>query len=512
MAKPTTYVILLIVFIIIILLFGIGYFIIKQNSFPIDVITPDQSDKDDTADLSLFIYPSWEDYEMNQHEIEFDINRDLGAGTKRVFAEFLHITDPIMELPNAMYDGVPVGVGIVEAGENHFGPLVENAYSPEFAKLMREKVAEPFVTLSGRGHWRRLQGRSNDPNMAYLMNQSENYRQKTADFIVHFVRNVCCFKGININIERNVLLTDLELNNYVKWLEYLVDKAHEGGLQVIFTTITQVAPFDFGDGEGYVPRIVPENFPHSMIYHIPFDYINYMTIDQFWMSGDKTLGHYDYASLKKYLDHAKIEDPKFQERTIVQLSNYTVWGYNQGFFDNNGIIISDEDRINFVNQGDPVPLAWQFQIITQPKLLRLLKGDDSWLWRAWTGKNDDVLWDESAGYSLDQGFRLPASGEKVIVLGKGFVNRREYDVEDGEFPSGAAVGNEVVPQETVVIIPDEYSISKKAEWVFNNYGLNRFSMWHGGRDMPWFSDEVINEINYGRGIPVFVIDNKCPTS
>ena len=473
-----------------------------------------RNDNMEEVDLSLFIYPSWEDPDMNIYELDFDMNRDIHSGTKRVFVEFLHITDPVMELESAKFKGQEVGVGIVQAGENHFGTKIQNGYSYDFAQKLRNTVAEPFVTLSGRGHWRRLQGRKNDPNLAHLMTKDQDYIDRTAEFIVDFVKNTCCFRGVNINIERLVLMSKEMVDKYIRFLEYLVKIAHEVGIQVIFTTITETAPYEYvpnnpngipihfsdPDVEGYIPRHMEEGyFYHNKIYHIPFDYINYMTIDQFWASGDKTLGSYDFPSMKKYLDISKEHDPYFKKRTIVQFSNYTVWGYNQGFFDNNGIIISDEDRIKFVNKGDPPALGWQFQIVTWPKLLKLLKGEDDWLWRAWTGKNDDIRWDETAGYSLEQGFRLE-NGEKVIVLGDGFINRREYDVKDGEHGP---------IEETIVIVSDQYSMDKKAKWVYDNYGINKFSIWHGGRDMPWFSKKTIEYLNNGNGIPIFDIDNPC---
>ena len=118
---------LIVVFLIIYLLYV--YLFGKVPEKIVDIETKEQ-----VVDLSLFIYPSWEDPEADppMHELDFHIGRDVGKGTRRVFAEFLHITDPIMELDSEYYQGGEVGVGIVRAGENHFGTKIENGMKCTF--------------------------------------------------------------------------------------------------------------------------------------------------------------------------------------------------------------------------------------------------------------------------------------------------------------------------------------------------------------------------------------------
>ena len=473
------------------------------NCVPDEIETPEEVVAIGKSELSYFVYPSWWDPENGKYGIDYDVNRDHPSNVGKVFMEFLHFADPVQSIRPF---SATVGVGVVDGNQPYWTndpAKIKNSYSPEFAKKIRDTVSEPYVTLSGRGHWRSSQTASdkNEGNMAWVVSQGNDYIISTADFIIDFVGNVCCYKGLNINVERVDLMNAEQVANWIFMLEYLVDEAHKIGLKVIYTSAMEYATIDSGDGRGYVAQPALNGlFTHSDIYHIPFDNINYMMIDLLWFWGDKREGHLSYEVMKGFLDHTKELDPLFQSRTICQFSNYGMWGYNENFFDENGIAITDEQALTFLNGGDPPATAWQFQILTGPNVDGLMNGDyQSFIFKHERG-NDDVRF-PAGQYSLEDGFRLPKSDDLVVLLGDGFVNRKDYGLEDGTYgPIG----------QTVLIYSDEYALNKRVRWVYDNYKLNKFSVWHGGRNMPWITEETERYINNGELIPVPKAAPKCP--
>lgn len=464
---------------------------------------PPTEELSDEIDLSYFIYPHWSNDDTVKG-LDYLVERDHPQGAKKVYFEFLHFTDPVRNTITPVNDSV--AVAIIDGTQQYWTENPDNlryGYSKELAHTIKDLVAEPYCTLSGRGNWR---GAGDPGNVAWLMNQSQELKSNTIDFIVDFVKYECCFTGINVNVERMALMTPTEVANYKLFLSELVDKAHAIDLKIIITITADVSR-NTVDGNSYseYTHSVDGNgtFNHEDLYDLPVDYWNVMMIDSLWSLGDKACGHFSFEAMKVFLDRAKPMIPDFQNKLICQFSNYGMWGYNQGFFDDSGNVLKTlAERETFANDhvSEDGQLKWMFQILTKPQIDKLLAGDNSWMWRAPQG-NVDISW-LGTPQSIP-GTRLPESNDLVIPLPEGFVLRREYgnppDMPDQEY---------LYWKKTVLIWSDQVAIDSRMRYVFDNYGLKKFSMWHGGREMPWFSGDTIRYINDGE-IPVYTPDNPC---
>lgn len=456
------------------------------------------------AELSYFVYPHWDNYDSTNPRttktIDYQLSRDhsVAQGTKNVYFEFLYIYSPDMGNPAETFNGQEVGCHIIKAGGHspYFGNDIANAYSSEFCDEIRETVPDPYVTLSGLGSTR--DGKS---NLTWFLNQSQEYKSRTIDFIVDFAYYECSFDGININFERLGVLSNTECDLLLEFYRELIEKAHNIGLKVIKTTQADVYERHIGNGV-FEPRVYQgrNKLNNTLYYPLDFDYINYMCIDNFWQIGYKYGGHFSYKCLKVLLDKIKLEDSKYANRTIIQFANYAVWGYNEGHFGVNGTKIKSMiDVGDFVdNEGTGNGQIWQYEIKVKHQLEALIMGDEAGadIWKWWRelvvdqGRINAIRW--SAGdYSLSQSSRLDGDDSLVVTLGQGIVNNRDQ----------LTVGD------TFLMWHDQYAIDKKCQYVFQNYGINKFSIWHGHRNTVWFSYNAINTINNNNGVPIWPINN-----
>jgi hypothetical protein len=450
---------------------------------------PTSPEPADEIDLSIFTYPHYYS-ETGSKTIDFEITRDTPPGIKKMYFEFLFIYKPDASLEPQATDiyGNTVGCYIVRPGD-YFGNELKGYYSPEYVQQIRETIPEPYITLSGLGS-----------NVKHLVSRSNEYIDNTVAFIVDFCKYECGFKGINVNVERLGELSSADTaQKYLTFLQKLTDALHEEDLKIIFTTQTECFLQDTG-GEALEPALYRPSWLHfynDMIYDIDFDYINYMCIDNFWNVGDKAGGHYDYKSLKLFLDTAKQEDPKFQERTIIQFSNYAVWGYTEGQFGaptTTGYQLTEKERLVYTNSPDTYGLRFQYQIFVKHQIEALIAGDergaDIYGW--WKDGSDDIRWDAEnyAGINMINGWR-GEDDSLYLKLGTGNINRRTKPQEAW--------------RETFLMWSDQYTLDQKMNWVYQNYGLKKFSVWHAHRDTVWFSEETVNTIT-GSGFPTYTVD------
>ena len=441
------------------------------------------------VNLSVWTYPHWYDTDKQDYAIDFDLDRDLPAEVDQAYFEFLHLykpteTNDYVEEFDA--DGNKVGVMVVVAGNNFLGTKIKGAYTPEYAQQVRNKISRPFCTLSGIGE-----------HANHLTSQGTEYMERTATFCADFVRNVIQFKGIVVNVERlgNRSISQETATGFVLFLEMLTQKCHERGLEIIFTTQTHLRYELKEDQSGWEPvddGLGVLYFENSMIYHIPFDYVNYMVIDLFWNQPIKGIGHFPYKAIKHFIDRTKTEDPLFDERSIIQLSNYAVWGYRDGWYNDDGSIAKTlEEQIEYYNRGWPSGLdaeRWgTYMLLTRPQYNALLAGDEKGasLYLYDGAGADDIGWDTSAGYSLENGTRNPEDDTVRLGLGDGVVNR---------FITVKRRGLEAIKEPTFVNVCDEVTLDNKMKYVFDNYGIKRFSLWHAHKNTVFWTQDAIQHL------------------
>jgi hypothetical protein len=397
-------------------------------------------------DLSLFTYPYWAD--TNTRTIDFVLERDLPKNCKRAYFEFLHLYSPDFGL--IAENGT--NIAIVSPSQPRYGDRIVGGYSFEYAKQIKQRVYEPFITLSGLGE-----------NVNYFVNTDT---KPSIDFIVSFCKSID-FEGIVVNIERLGDINNYKTGRrYIKFLEELTTALHDAGLKIIFTTQTEVF-----NGAVYRPSWI--HFHNPDIYHIPFDYINYMMIDIFWQDGNRYAGHFDLQSVDKFIETLMNEDTLYQQRTIFQLPNYAVWGYSYGCFDEPGIYNHERNQ-QVIDTGGDDGRAFQYQILAKKQWLALVSNDlaGADLWQNWV----DGVHDLEPGDVMTWGRLEDAS--LVMRLNKGHVNRRGDNTD--------YVG------ETYLCIADGVRMDFHVKYLFEKTGIKRYSVWHGANDMFWFNNASTN--------------------
>jgi hypothetical protein len=452
-------------------------------------VTSYQFNRTQDVNLSVWTYPHWYDPENGAVTIDFDLNRDIPVGVNQAYFEFLHLfkpteTNEYVEEFDA--DGNNVGVMVIVGGNNYLGDKIKGDYSPEYAQQIRNKIARPFCTLSGIGS-----------HANHLVGQGEEYMERTATYCADFVRNVLQFKGIIVNVEGmgNRTITPETGTGFVRFLEMLTEKCHERGLEIIFTTQTHLRYELKEDQSGWEPvddGLGVLYFENSMIYHIPFDYVNYMVIDLFWNQPIKGIGHFPYEAIDHFIERTKTEDPLFDERSIIQFSNYAVWGYRDGWYNDDGTIAKTmEEQIEYYNRGWPSganELRWGlYALLTKPQYTALLAGDEQGasIFKFDTDGADDIGWDTSAGYSLENAYRDPKDDTLKLGLGNGVVNR---------FQNQRKLPDQILKEPTYIDVCDQVTLDNKTKYVFDKYGIKRYSLWHAHKNTVSWSAEAIEHI------------------
>jgi hypothetical protein len=181
-------------------------------------------------------------------------------------------------------------------GLDWFGGVV---YSANNARIIREKVPNPYVTVSGRI----------DSGVMVMLKEGEDSMKRTINAIVKFTKDIG-FAGVDLNVEGIAVFGSdpSYIPVYTKWCNDLGDALHAQNLKFRFVTVPEGAHMSSPWKNEYIKDIKSADYVVAMAYDLQAD------------EGKTAVVTNDFArkTVEKLINHDGIP----VEKIILGIANY----------------------------------------------------------------------------------------------------------------------------------------------------------------------------------------------